>query len=58
MPVQPVQHWSSTYPCRRPEPMRRAVRVRSCQVPAAPLALEPVEAEAVLPSFRIPRKLE
>ncbi|HEX2385680.1 MAG TPA: hypothetical protein VHL99_03905 [Candidatus Binatia bacterium] len=49
---------SSTYPCRSgPEPSRSAI---PCwyQAPAAPLALEPVEAEVVLPSFRIRRKLE
>ncbi|HEY1267714.1 MAG TPA: hypothetical protein VGH16_10700 [Candidatus Binatia bacterium] len=49
---------SPTYPFRRgPEPSRRAVPC-PYQVPAAPLALEPVEAEAVLLSFRIQRKLE
>lgn|GEM_PF-2570573 len=53
MPVLP----SSPCPSRQgPEPLR--LRALTPQVPAAPLALEPVEAEVVLPSFRIRRKLE
>jgi hypothetical protein len=46
---------SSTYPCQGPELSRSAI---PHQARAAPLALEPVEAEVVLPSFRIRRKLE
>ena len=45
----------STNPC--PEPSRSAMPCLR-QARAAPLALEPVEAEVVLPSFRIRRKLE
>jgi hypothetical protein len=55
-PLVPVLP-SSTYPSRRGRSRRASGRLTH-QVPAAPLALEPVEAEVVLPSFRIRRKLE